>query len=141
MDWFLVAKWLHILSATVLFGTGIGTAFQMIWAMRSGRAATLADVAAGVVVADWPFTTPAGIPLPATGLWLARLAGHALMSPGLVVTYALCLIAFACWAPAVVLQIRIRDLAREATAQGAPFGCGSRWVGPRSAGRWWKCSG
>ena len=25
MDWYFTARWLHILSSTVLFGTGIGT--------------------------------------------------------------------------------------------------------------------
>ena len=59
MDWYLVLKWLHILSSTVLFGTGIGTAFQMVWAMRTGRVETVHSVASGVVVADWIFTTPA----------------------------------------------------------------------------------
>lgn len=32
LDLYLLTKWLHILSSTVLFGTGIGTAFQMVWA-------------------------------------------------------------------------------------------------------------
>ena len=27
MSWYLFVKWLHILSATILFGTGIGIAF------------------------------------------------------------------------------------------------------------------
>lgn len=53
MDLFLLAKTLHILSATVLFGTGIGTAFQMVRAMRGDRAEVVAGVGAGVVMADW----------------------------------------------------------------------------------------
>ena len=63
-------------SSTVLFGTGIGTAFQMVWAMRTGRVETVHSVAAGVVVADWIFTLPAGVVQPVTGIWLAHLAGH-----------------------------------------------------------------
>ncbi|MCP5036515.1 MAG: DUF2269 family protein, partial [Rhodobacteraceae bacterium] len=61
MDPYLTAKWLHILSSTVLFGTGIGTAFQMVWAWRTGRVETIHSVSSGVVVADWIFTTPAGL--------------------------------------------------------------------------------
>lgn len=120
-DPYLLAKWLHILSSTVLFGTGIGTAFQMVWAMQSRDPHQVAGVAAGVVRADWLFTTPAGVVQPATGLWLIWLQGWPLWSPWLVVTYALYLLAFACWAPVVGLQIRIRDLAADAAANGAPL--------------------
>lgn len=119
MDWYLVLKWLHILSSTVLFGTGIGTAFQMVWAMRTGRAETVHSAASGVVVADWLFTTPAGIVQPATGLALVHLAGFGWFEPWLMLTYAGYALAFACWAPVVRLQIRIRDLT--AQARGAPL--------------------
>jgi uncharacterized membrane protein len=121
IDPFLLAKWLHILSATVLFGTGIGTAFQMVWVMRQGDPGQVAGVAGGVVVADWLFTTPAGLVQPATGLWLVWLAGYSLFEPWLLVTYALYVLAFACWLPVVRLQIRIRDLARASAEQGAPL--------------------
>ena len=118
MDPYLIAKWLHILSSTVLFGTGIGTAFQMVWAMRTGRVETIHSVASGVVVADWVFTTPAGLIQPLTGFWLVHLAGYSLTEPWLVVTYLLYVLAFACWAPVVVLQHRIRDLAAAALHDG-----------------------
>ena len=89
MDPYLTARWLHILSSTVLFGTGIGTAFQMVWAMRTGRVETIHSVASGVVIADWIFTTPAGVIQPLTGLWLIHLAGYSLTEPWLLATYAL----------------------------------------------------
>lgn len=114
IDPYLLAKWLHILSATVMFGTGIGTAFQMVWAMRSRDPRIIHSTASGVVMADWLFTTPAGLVQPATGLWLVWIAGHNLMAPWLVLTYALYLLAFCCWAPVVHLQLRIRDLTRNA---------------------------
>lgn len=118
MDPYLLARWLHILSSTILFGTGIGTAFQMVWAMRSGRVETVHSVASGVVLADWLFTTPAGILQPLTGLWLIHLAGHSMTEPWLLVTYGLYTLAFICWAPVVLLQMRIRDLAGKAHAAG-----------------------
>ena len=116
MDPYLTAKWLHILSSTVLFGTGIGTAFQMVWAMRSGEVRAIHTTARGVVMADWIFTTPAGIIQPVTGVWLVWLQGYSLTEPWLIVTYALYSAAFACWAPVVKLQIRIRDLTAKAAA-------------------------
>lgn len=109
-----LAKYLHIISATVLFGTGIGTAFQMVRAMASGRAQTVADVAGAVVLADWLFTTPAGVIQPLTGLWLIHEVGYDLTEPWLVVVYGLYALAFAAWAPVVHLQIRIRNLCRGA---------------------------
>lgn len=120
MDAFLVAKWLHILSSTVLFGTGIGTAFAMVWAMRSDRAAVVAHVAGGVVVADWLFTLPAGLVQPLTGFWLVVLAGHNPFAGWLVLTYCAYFLAFLCWVPVVWLQYRIRNLARAAVPAPLP---------------------
>lgn len=121
MDWYFVAKWLHILSSTVLFGTGIGTAFQMVVAMRTGKTETVHSVASGVVIADWLFTTPAGIVQPLTGLWLVYLLDLDPAARWLLLTYALYGLAFVCWVPVVRLQIRIRDLAGAALAAGAPL--------------------
>lgn len=120
MDPYLVAKWLHILSATVLFGTGIGTAFQMVWAMRGNRAEVVAGVGAGVVMADWLFTVPAGLVQPLTGLWLVHLQGWSLTADWLLATYVLYAVAFAAWVPVVWLQYRIRDLARAAAPGAVP---------------------
>lgn len=119
MDPYFTLRWLHILSSTVLFGTGMGTAFQMVWALRGQRLETIHSVASGVVVADWIFTTPAGIFQPLSGLGLIYLAGHSPTAPWLLLTFALYFLAFCCWAPVVWLQLRIRDLAAEALATGA----------------------
>ena len=121
MDAYHLAKWLHILCSTVLFGTGIGTAFQMVWAMQTGKVETVHSVASGVVVADWLFTTPAGILQPVTGVWLAYTAGYSLTEPWLLLTYLAYILAFACWFPVVFLQIQIRDLAAIALDEGTPL--------------------
>jgi uncharacterized membrane protein len=126
MDAYLTLKWLHVLSSTVLFGTGLGTAFQMVWAMRTGKVETIHSVASGVVIADWLFTTPAGIIQPLTGVLLAHLQGWSLTAPWLVLTYAAYGLAFACWAPVVWLQIRLRDLAAESLATGRPLPAAAR---------------
>lgn len=121
MDPYILARWVHILSSTILFGTGVGTAFQMVWAMHTGKVETIHSVASGVVIADWIFTTPAGIVQPLTGVWLIYLAGHDLTAPWLLLTYALYGLAFICWLPVVHLQIRIRNLAGDAVAGAAPL--------------------
>ena len=72
---FLLVKTLHILSSTVLFGTGLGTAFFQWMAYRRGEVAAIAVTARHVVLADWLFTTPAIIVQPLTGFWLLHLMG------------------------------------------------------------------
>ncbi len=121
MDPYLTAKWLHILSSTILFGTGIGTAFQMVWAMRGAKPVVVHAVAQGVVRADWIFTTPAGLIQPATGFWLIMLKGYGWDEPWLMATYGLYVLAFCAWAPVVGLQMRIRDLAGQAARDGVPL--------------------
>lgn len=121
MDPYLTLKYLHILSSTVLFGTGMGTAFQMVWAWQTKRVETIYSVTSGVVVADWIFTTPAGLIQPLTGYLLISQQGYDWTEPWLLLTYALYALAFLCWAPVVHLQIRIRDMAATALANGTPL--------------------
>ena len=121
MDPYLTLKYLHILSSTVLFGTGMGTAFQMVWAWRTGKVQTIHSVASGVVIADWIFTIPAGIIQPLTGVAIIYVAGNSWNEPWLLLTYALYVVAFICWAPVVHLQIRIRDMAAKALATNTPL--------------------
>lgn len=121
MDPYLTLKFLHILSSTVLFGTGMGTAFQMVWAWRTARVETIHSVASGVVVADWIFTTPAGIIQPLTGYLLIAQQGYDWNEPWLLLTYALYVLAFICWAPVVHLQIKIRDMANSTLTTNTPL--------------------
>lgn len=121
IDPYQTLEWIHILSSTVLFGTGIGTAFQMWMAHVRGDSGTIAVVAGNVVLADWSFTLPAGIVQPVTGFAMVFLAGFDPLESWLVVTYALYLLALACWLPVVVLQMRARDLAVDAAQRGTPL--------------------
>jgi uncharacterized membrane protein len=114
MDPYFTAVWVHILSSTILFGTGIAMAFQMVWAMRIGKVVTIHAVASGVVMADWIFTVPAGLAQPLTGLWLIHLSGHSMTAPWLVAADGLYLLEFFCWVSVAYLQIGIRNPAAQA---------------------------
>jgi len=114
-------KTLHILSATVLFGTGLGTAFQMWFAHLNGEPRTIATVARNVVRADFWFTTPAVIIQPASGIALIQLSGLDAGASWLTAAYGLYLLIGLCWLPVVWLQIRARDLAVAAAAGGTPL--------------------
>ena len=111
MDAYTLLKWVHILSSTVLFGFGAGTAYYFWMAHLSRDPRTIAKVGTMVVMADWIFTGSSGIVQPVSGFLLAQTAGYDMGASWLVATYVLYLIAFACWAPVVWLQIRARDLA------------------------------
>lgn len=118
---YLFLKWLHILSATVLFGTGIGTAFAMWAAHRRGDAVGIALVARNVATADWVFTTPAVMVQPLSGFALAALRGWPLDSFWLIASMFLYVFVGLCWLPVVWLQLRMRDLAQVAASKGEPL--------------------
>jgi uncharacterized membrane protein len=111
---YLAVKWVHILSSTVLFGTGVGSAFYMLFASRTRDPRAVAVVVRHVVVADWLFTAPTLVLQPSSGLYLVHLAGMDLHSKWLVWSIGLYLLAGACWLPVVWLQIRMRDIAAHA---------------------------
>jgi uncharacterized membrane protein len=120
-DLYLGLLWLHILGATILFGTGLGTAFHFWMAHRSGDPRSIATVARIVVIADFLFTAPAAVVQPLSGLALAWRSGVDPLSSWLVAAYLLYALAGACWLPVLWLQIRVRDLARDAVAAGRPL--------------------
>lgn len=116
---YLAVKWLHILSATFMFGTGFGTAFYMFFANRSGNVQAIAVVTRWVARADGWFTTPAVIVQPLSGLWMAHTAGFPFDSPWLLWSLGLYALAGACWLPVVWLQLRMRDMAQVAAAKNS----------------------
>ena len=124
MTGYLWLKTLHIVSAAVLFGTGLGIAFFKWAADRSGNVQAIRVVAERVVWADWLFTTPAIVVQAVTGVLLARCVGFPLTSGWLLRAIALYIVAGGCWIPVVWLQIRMRDLARSAAASGLPLDAG-----------------
>lgn len=122
MEVYLLAKWVHIISSTVLFGFGAGTAWYFWNAHRSGDAGLIARVGRMVVRADWIFTGTSGILQPVSGVVLVKLGGYSLTESWLVAAYALYALAFLCWAPVVWLQIRAQRLASMAAEAGMPLG-------------------
>ena len=71
MSVYLLLKTVHILSATVLFGTGLGIAYFKWSTDRTQDPAAIRAVSDRVVTADWLFTLPTAILQPVTGLALA----------------------------------------------------------------------
>lgn len=109
---YLTLKLVHILSSTILFGTGLGTAFYMWRAQLSGDLSTFRIIAQNVVLADWVFTTPAVIIQPLTGLGLMHLAGFSWQQPWLLWSICLYGLVGACWLPVVFIQVKVAKLLR-----------------------------
>ena len=121
MDWYTLARWLHVIGACVLLGTGSGIAFFMVMAHRTRDAALVAHVASNVVLADFLFTASAVVIQPITGIWLAHLLGWLLDTPWIMLSLGLYLLVGAFWLPVVWMQKRMRDLARDAAHAGEPL--------------------
>jgi uncharacterized membrane protein len=118
---YLVLKYLHIIGATLLFGTGLGIAFFLFVAIRSKDVALIAGTLRTVVIADFTFTAPAVVVQLVTGGLLAMTLGLPLTEPWIAGSLALYVIVGACWLPVVAIQIRMRRLAEKAVADGAPL--------------------
>ena len=118
---YVIVKWLHILSSTLLFGTGLGSAFYMYFASRTRDVRAIAVVVRYAVIADWLFTTPTIILQPLTGAWLIHLAHFPWSSRWIIGSFALYAVAGAAWAPVVWMQIRMRDMAARAARDNTPL--------------------
>jgi uncharacterized membrane protein len=111
---YLGLKFIHVISSTILFGTGIGTACVMLYGHNTRKINIIAAITRYVVFADWIFTASSAVIQLVTGLWMVYLAGYSFASFwiwGSIVGYA---IAAFCWFPVVYLQIKMRDFAIQA---------------------------
>src|SRR5215211_899114 len=116
---YFVLKYLHVIGAAVLLGTGAGIAFFMLAAHLSGKPVVIAGVARIVVIADFIFTATAVVVQPITGTLLALNVSYSLWDGWIAWSIVLYLITGALWLPVVWMQMRLRDLASTASADGA----------------------
>lgn len=121
MDYVIVLRWLHVLGACALLGTGAGIAFFMVMAHRTKDARLIAHTASIVVIADWLFTASAVLAQPITGALLAHALGWSLGESWIVLSLALYVVTGVFWLPVVWIQHRLRDLARAVAASDAPM--------------------
>jgi uncharacterized membrane protein len=110
----LALKLLHVLGASVLFGTGLGIAYFMWMAHRTREPAAIAHTARTVVIADALFTANAVVLQPVTGALLAWTMGYSVWDSWIIASLALYVVVGLCWLPVIGIQIQLRDLARAA---------------------------
>lgn len=114
-------RFLHVIGATVLLGTGAGIAFFMVVSNRSKDARLISHVAGIVVLADTLFTATAVIFQPITGYLLALEAGWPILQGWIAWSLGLYVLIGAFWLPVVWMQIQMRDLAIAAHETGTPL--------------------
>ncbi len=133
MTLYFLTKYLHVLGAIVILGTGTGIAFFMLMAHRSRDAAFIARTAAIVVLADMLFTASAVVLQPVTGALLMLQSATGLTERWLAVSLGLYFVAGLFWIPVVMMQIEMRELAQLAAATQQPlppryFSLFRRWL-------------
>ncbi|MCS5597429.1 MAG: DUF2269 domain-containing protein [Alphaproteobacteria bacterium] len=121
MDMYLIIKTLHIISATILFGTGAGIAFFMFRAHFTNNLHEKHFAARNTVLADYIFTAPAVIIQPLTGFWLIWQGGYDWNSLWLSLTYGIYVLAGLCWLPVIAIQIRLKHMVAQALNDNAPL--------------------
>ncbi len=114
----LALRWMHIVGAAVLFGTGAGIAFFMLMAHLTRDAKLIAHVAGTVVLADTLFTATAVVLQPITGWLLAHAVGWDMSEGWILLSLALYLVTGVFWLPVVWIQIQLRDIARTCATTG-----------------------
>ena len=118
---YFVLKYLHIVGAAVLLGTGSGIAFFMLVAHIQGKPAVVAAVGRIVVIADFVFTASAVIVQPITGLLLVQNVGYAITEGWIMWSLVLYVFTGLFWLPVVWMQMRLRDLAAHAAEHNEPL--------------------
>ena len=119
IDAYLLIKTLHVLSGTILFGTGLGIAF-FFWSSRQSDDHARLFAARTTVLADFLFTLPAVILQPLTGAWLIFGGGFDPRAPWILISLGLYTLAGLCWIPVVWLQMKLKRML-EAKVAGREF--------------------
>lgn len=120
MDAYTLWKTAHVISAAVVFGTGLGIAF-FAWfgyrrALEVGEIDGLRSVLWLTVVADTCFTAPGVVLQLVSGLVLMQLNSWPLSSPWSVAALVLFGFVGALWLPVIVIQILMSREAHRVTS-------------------------
>jgi uncharacterized membrane protein len=121
MTLYFLVKYLHVLGAIVILGTGTGIAFFMLMAHRTADASFIARTAATVVIADMIFTLSAVLLQPVSGGLLMMLSATGFTEGWLLASLGLYAVAGMFWIPVVFMQMEMRDLARMAVEKSQPL--------------------
>lgn len=133
IDAYTVWKTLHVISAAILFGTGLGIAF-FAWfgyrqALRMGEIGALRSVLRLTVIADTVFTAPAVVFQLVSGIVLMRINAWPFTTVWAITVLSLFVLVGLCWLPVVAIQIiQSREANRAASIKDLSEGFHRRFV-------------
>jgi uncharacterized membrane protein len=113
----------HVLSAAIVFGTGLGIAF-FTWfgyrgAMRDGALEALRSTLRLTVIADACLTAPSVAFQAVSGVVLMKAYGWPFLGAWSIAVWSLFFLAGACWLPVLFMQARLARAARQAPSTAA----------------------
>jgi len=108
MDYHIL-KLIHIISATLMIGAGLGSAFYLFLSYKRFEASTLKDVLKLVVLADTVFTAPSVIIQFVTGMMLSNLV-NLTGTDWFWLVLAVSGVVLVMWLRAAFLQIKLRKM-------------------------------
>ena len=109
---FQLLKIIHILSATIMVGTGLGSAFYLYLTYKRAGIHTIFDVVKLVILADTIFTLPSVVIQLITGWMLSDRMGLT-YSRWFWVVIGVSVLVLITWLKAVVIQLRLRKILKE----------------------------
>ena len=113
-------KLIHILSATIMIGTGLGSAFYLFLTYKKSQFSTVKDVLSFVIFADTIFTAPSVVIQLITGILLSNLLGLTYTNWFWVVL-SVSFIVVILWLRAAFLQIKMKKIIEGKTELPAQF--------------------
>lgn len=114
---YLGLKLCHILSATLVFGSGICLAILGTWVFGSGKPALINQIGPLILKVEFWLTVSAAAVLLSTGVAMAMLAGFPVSGTWLAWALLLLVIAAVCWLAGLRLQHSMLNLARQSVEQ------------------------
>jgi uncharacterized membrane protein len=122
IDLILAIKFAHVLATAVMYGDWLGVAVFMLFAYRSANPSVVALVAQFAVRLELIVIAPAIALLPISGFPLAAAIGLAPLNEFWIeLSLALYGAVVAAWLFAVRIEIRLRNIAREAALDRKPL--------------------
>lgn len=122
IDVILIVKFVHVLAAAAMYGTWLGAACFMAMALRSANPSVAALVAQFSVRIELFVVAPALALQPIAGFPLAWAIGLSPLNEfWIVVSLVLYVAVVVLWIVALRIEIRVRDIAREAALERKPL--------------------
>ena len=109
---FQLLKLIHILSATLMIGTGLGSAFYLFLTYKKSQVSTIKDVLRFVILADTIFTAPSVVIQLITGILLSNMIGL-IYTHWFWLVISVSFIVLVLWLRAAFIQVKLKKIVEE----------------------------